>query len=602
MKRFSRSFYVALFVFVVALGSASYGAEHYATTDMTWAEFYAGETGQTSTTLEELGLDAISTPTTKAITYFPLVISSSNDKGSTLSGVKAVQVRMSDEVYEALKGNARYDFSRYTFTDETFSEYKVVSKDGSFGKMVTETTVAEDAEVKLLSGADARWGSYMLELSNAAAIDIGTQPEDGHHGIARNFLGATIETSDRTIYGLRHDSNIWRSSSDIAITVNDAYVESHGTGLVRDYDYTASLVGKTITKITYMLKDLPDVEINCNVAVEPVATVRAKNPEGGMSATGGDLKVDFEFENVPDGVSYVVDKVQLGGGKGAVTLEEDTDYTVSGTSITLKEAAAGFYRVTFEPSDDSVSTLAGFYVKDAHYATTDMSYAEFYAAETGESAEALLSEGLDAISSATTYGHGYFPLADGKVVDGRGVISGLKAVQVYISNDVYENLTDKSRFTFINASDVAFKEYKVLSADGIFGKMVTATKEAEGAEVKVDSGASSAWGTYTVSISGAEIDFGTLPSDGHHGTARNLLGATLETDDGKIYGLRHDSNLWSEPKIALSINDKYIESHTREPRDYEYTEDLAGKSIKKITYMLKDLPDVVINCDAKLMN
>ena len=193
-------------------------------------------------------------------------------------------------------------------------------------------------------------------------------------------------------------------------------------------------------------------------------------------------------------------------------------------------------------------------------------------------------------------------MADGKVVDGRGVISGLKAVQVYISNDVYENLTDKSRFTFINASDVAFKEYKVLSADGIFGKMVTATKEAEGAEVKVDSGASSAWGTYTVSISGAEIDFGTLPSDGHHGTARNLLGATLETDDGKIYGLRHDSNLWSEPKIALSINDKYIESHTREPRDYEYTEDLAGKSIKKITYMLKDLPDVVINCDAKLMN
>ena len=138
MKRFSRSFYVALFVFVLAIGGVSYGAEHYATTDMTWAEFYAGETGQTSTTLEELGLDAISTPTTKAITYFPLVVSSSNDKGSTLSGVKAVQVRMSDEVYEALKGNARYDFSRYTFTDETFSEYKVVSKDGSFGKMVTK--------------------------------------------------------------------------------------------------------------------------------------------------------------------------------------------------------------------------------------------------------------------------------------------------------------------------------------------------------------------------------------------------------------------------------------------------------------------------------
>ena len=80
----------ALFVITVLLvscGVNAYAADHYATTDMTWAEFYAGETGETSSDLTTQGLDAISTPTTQGLSRFPLVLGVSNDTGTTIQNV-----------------------------------------------------------------------------------------------------------------------------------------------------------------------------------------------------------------------------------------------------------------------------------------------------------------------------------------------------------------------------------------------------------------------------------------------------------------------------------------------------------------------------------
>ena len=170
----------------------------YATTNMTWAEFYSGETGETSSDLEAQGLDAITSPTTPAISRFPLLVTSSNDSGSTLSGVRAVQVRMTEEVYNSLT-----DRTRYTFTDEAFTEYKPVNADGTFGAMVTDTVNPEGATVAFTSGASSTWGNYTLTVSGAS-IDIGLSGDK----IARNYLGGLIETSDGKIYGLRHDCNL----------------------------------------------------------------------------------------------------------------------------------------------------------------------------------------------------------------------------------------------------------------------------------------------------------------------------------------------------------------------------------------------------------
>ncbi len=621
MGKSKKFFFTVIFIFILSLSSISCAADHYATTDMTWAEFYAGETGQTSSELERLGLDAITSATSHAISRFPLLLSTSNDAGSTITGVKAVQVKMTDEVYNALEkirvGRSDTGLSRFTFVDETFTEYKEVTSLDTFGAMVDPSTktYTTEAKVTLKSGADSTWGSYMLEISGVP-IDIGTGQTmvTGRNGsqtpdsIARYFLGGTIKTSDGTVYGLRHDSNLWSSSKDIAITVDDAYMEIHGTGITRDYEYTASIVGKTITEIKYMLKNSPDVVISgLNLKVEAVPTARAVNPEGGLVAAGGDLNVTISFDNVPSGVTYAIASVQRGGGRGAVTLSADTDYSYSNNIVTLKNAGAGFYRVTFKSSDTTKAPniRASFYVKDAYYATTDMTWAEFYAGEIGKTATTLEDLGLDAYSSATTYNYRSFPLASADVItsaDNKNytMYYGVKDVQVRISPDVYADLSNKSRYTFINASETAFTEYKPVNADGSFGKMVTETTEVNDATVTVTGGASSTWGSYTLNIRNADVDLGVLATDSGHGTARNLLGATIETSDGTIYGMRPNSNTFSELAIALTVNDEYVEGHGADNRPYEYTKDISGKTIKKITYMLKNLPDVVISCDVKL--
>ena len=200
----------ALFVITVLLvscGVNAYAADYYATTDMTWVEFYAGETGETSSDLTAQGLDAISTPTTNGLSRFPLVLGVSGDSGTTISGLKAVQVRMSEDVYNALT-----DKTRFTFVDSQFTEYKPVYADGTFGKMVTETTTATDAVATLSTGTSARWGHYVISVQSAD-IEIGSA-----NRYCDYYLGALLETSDGKIYGLRHDNNIW-SNTDIAFCV-----------------------------------------------------------------------------------------------------------------------------------------------------------------------------------------------------------------------------------------------------------------------------------------------------------------------------------------------------------------------------------------------
>ena len=83
-------------------------SDYYATTDMTWQEFYAGEISGTDATK----LDAISSPTARIANRFTQLVSESNDLGGRdITGVKDVQVRMTGEVYDSLADKTRYTFS-----------------------------------------------------------------------------------------------------------------------------------------------------------------------------------------------------------------------------------------------------------------------------------------------------------------------------------------------------------------------------------------------------------------------------------------------------------------------------------------------------------
>ncbi len=546
-------------------------SDHFATTNMTWAEFYAGEVASTSAELFAAGMDAISSPTARVANNFTQLVSVSNDIGGRdITGVRDVQVKMTGDVYKLLSND-----SRYTFTDETFTEYKVVNADGSFGAMVTQTVTASSADVTLSSGASAVWGNYVLNIKSAD-VTLGS-------GDTRYYLGALITTNDGKVYGMRHNNNLWSNANDMALSVQE-FVEVHGVS--RKYAYTSDMAGKTITKIQYMLKNLPDVIVNCNITLPAISTaeVALSVPE---ITSGTNISIPFKFTGLPSGVTYELVSLYTGSRRNRTYI---TDYTYANNTITINgEAAPGNYTAIFRAKGYTDIGLT-FYVGKYHYATTNMTWAEFYAGEIGTSSADLWDAGLDAVSSPTARVAGRFTqlASESNDLGGRD-ITGVKAVQVRMVDDVYQRFSDDVRYTFV---DTEFAEYKEVNADGTFGEMFTEYEESDNAIVTLKSGANSTWGNYMLSIASADI---ALTS----GDDRLDLGALITTNDGQVYGLRHNSNLWfSAGEIALTYKE-FIEPHGI-IRDYDYTSDLQGKTITRIQFMLKNKPDVVIDCSVFL--
>ncbi|MBR2202476.1 MAG: hypothetical protein IJ894_17365, partial [Bacteroidales bacterium] len=157
----------------------------YAQTDMTWAEFYAAELNQPAADLQALGIDAVSSATNiKGQKFANAVFEADGEKASKISGVKAVNVRIAKDLYDAME-----DKSRYTLLETAPEEYKTVNDDGSFG--ASNSKVAQQtATATLLSGFDAKWGNYVISL-------------DGLEGVTTNNLqGAILTTTDGAKYGL----------------------------------------------------------------------------------------------------------------------------------------------------------------------------------------------------------------------------------------------------------------------------------------------------------------------------------------------------------------------------------------------------------------
>lgn len=306
---------------------ASINAYVFATTDMTWEEFYAAEINNTSADL----LDAISSPTARVANRFTQLTSESNDIGGrSITGVKAVQVRFDGTAYAALS-----DDERFTFVDEVFTEYKPVNSDGSFGKMVTETHVREGATVTLTS--PGTWGDYVLAVSS---IDVTVSSGDEYY-----YLGALVETSDGSVYGMRHNNNLWFSAKDLAISTAE-FVEVHGVS--RSYAYTADMEGKTITKITYMLKNMPDEIVSCDVflKLKTDATVAPEYETGWHAVMAGyNVEVPLVFSNVPTSADYSLSGVTFGTGRNRKAV---SDCTMSGDVLIIAgEVSEGTYTATF---------------------------------------------------------------------------------------------------------------------------------------------------------------------------------------------------------------------------------------------------------------
>ena len=399
-----RKLCLALAVIVVLGAGTALASEPYvyAVTDMTWAEFYAGELGTSPANLA-VSYDAVSTATARFVDRFSggFLAKTSGD-GSVFSGVKAVQVRISSDVYSAMA-----DTSRYTLSRASFDEYKDLNADGTFGKMVSTSTDASakisGLKVALAGGLSNGHGNYRLNISglNWASLDVsvGTSYD--------KFLGATLETDDGKVYGMKPLHNLWVRgdfAQQVGFSIQD-FAERNGTHL--SYAHTADLPGNTIKKITYMLKNQPDVVISCDVYVKNWSLGNIK--VSGDVKSGSSVKVTLVSSDIPADASYSLGAVEkITGHHESETLTSGTDYTYSGGVLTFTKLEAGSYTATF--TDSSYVDIVVDITASDYYATTNMSWAEFYAAETGKTAKALETAGLDAISTPTTSKFQRFPL------------------------------------------------------------------------------------------------------------------------------------------------------------------------------------------------
>ena len=83
-----------------------------------------------------------------------------------------------------------------------------------------------------------------------------------------NVQGVVMETKEGKKYGLEHLQNIWLTPSELAFAVAP-FTENHGN--VQSYVRYQDIPGQTISKITYLLKDADDIEIDTDLLCKLLA-------------------------------------------------------------------------------------------------------------------------------------------------------------------------------------------------------------------------------------------------------------------------------------------------------------------------------------------
>ncbi len=225
-------------------------------------------------------------------------------------------------------------------------EYKVLNGDGTLTAMTTKT---KQLDVASSITASSPWGNYQV------SIEFGNNNPD--QPTTANMMGVIFETSDGEKYGMEHSQNLWLRTGEIAFAVKDGFVEPHKNTI--DSKRSAGLEGKTITKITYLVKDGADIVIPTNLLVKYKLA-------DGQGITGPEEKVVFTNNtftptkvqltyNVPEGSSYKLTSVEYGGQ----VLSEGSynDYTYDDSTKVLSvyggvfaKTGVGTYTLTFTDS------------------------------------------------------------------------------------------------------------------------------------------------------------------------------------------------------------------------------------------------------------
>ena len=357
----------------------------YGTANLSYADFYYGElndvkedttldlTSDKAASYRESGMyDAVSSATTnKYKSFFSSTYSedNTNGQGGSIIGMKDVNIAVPTSLYEnakkAISDNKECSnklleiINSMTLSDTTPSEYKILNGDGTLTAMKSKVT--EDTSDTLTIKTQSSYGQYEVDpvtsenspLSNLSAKD--------------SLLGIIVEDEDGKKYGMEHLENIWIGGK-FAFAVTDGFKEKHGNTI--DYKRHESLQGKTIKKVTYLVKDGADIVINTALKCKTLA-----GSDSIIKATANDnfkdgATVSVDTTAVPSGSTYTLSSVSM----GKTVLTEGTDYTYAKNTLTIKatdHTGAGSYSMVF--TDDTYSDIVASFTLQSGYKTGDIS-------------------------------------------------------------------------------------------------------------------------------------------------------------------------------------------------------------------------------------
>ena len=357
----------------------------YGTANLSYADFYYGELNDVKEDAEinldvedkaasyrESGMyDAVSSATTnKYKSFFSSTYSedNTNRQGGSIIGMKDVNIAVPTSLYENAKkaisdkkecSNKLLEIiSSMKLSDTTPSEYKILNGDGTLTAMKSDVT--EDTSDTLTIKTQSSYGQYEVDpvtsenspLSKLSAKD--------------SLLGIIVEDKDGNKYGMEHLENIWVGGK-FAFAVTDGFKEKHGNTI--DYKRHESLQGKTIKKVTYLVKDGADIVINTNLKCKTLAV------SDSIKATANDnfkdgATVSVDTTAVPSGSNYTLSSVRM----GKTVLTEGADYTYANNTLTIKatdNTGVGSYSMVF--TDNTYSDIVASFTLESGYKTGDIS-------------------------------------------------------------------------------------------------------------------------------------------------------------------------------------------------------------------------------------
>lgn len=329
----------------------------YATLNLSYADYYYGElndvepedpaqsvAGQYDAAdpiaeagYEEEGIyDAVTSATTQKSKNFPSTFIEEVETGVNILGVSQVHVAISKALYEDVQkaiedgkecSNSLMEFvqNMENISETAPAEYKVINSDGTISKTVGNTVTADDVETSIVT--TSAWGNYQITVEGVD-LDVST------------VQGVVIETEDGAKYGLEHLDNIWLRAGELGVAVKE-FQEPHGNQVA--YQRFEDLPGKTITKITYLIADADDIEIETSLfCKEQLSDEYSVQSAESVSYDPEGTKIAVE-RNLPEDSHYVLSSVK----KGRAVVEEGM-YEASEDGVVLgAECKPGSYTVIF---------------------------------------------------------------------------------------------------------------------------------------------------------------------------------------------------------------------------------------------------------------